>query len=246
LKANLGGFILDEVGGSSNDAYMLGAQLRLDSAWSPRVGTSLGITAMAISGDDALRNAPGGTSYNGVPNINRGNTRTPVATEEGTPAGGALAYNFNPVIVDAALTYTRESFFHYNAPFPIRFAGDYMYNPAADGNNQAFSVGVTFGRSGRKGLWDVSYRYKWLEADAWYEEVVDSDFGAFYQSGAPGGASGYGAGTNVEGHIIRATYSPFDSLTIGVSYFLTELIDEIPQGSDSEMGRLQVDAVWRF
>ena len=58
--------------------------------------------------------------------------------------------------------------------------------------------------------------------------------------------AGYGAGTNTRGHIIKASYSPYDSLTLSVTYFRTELIDESPLASDSKMGRLQVDAVWKF
>ena len=193
-----------------------------------------------------MLNAPSGTPYSGVPNINRGNTRTPVVTTGGVTTGGSLVYDYNPIIADASFTYTLESFPRYAAPFPIRVVGEYMYNPAAKHNNQAFAAGVTFGKSGRRGLWDLSYRYKFLEADAWYEELVDSDFGAFYEAAPPGGATGYGAGTNTKGHIFRASYSPFDSLTLSVTYFLTELIDEVPDGSDSDIGRLQVDAMWRF
>ena len=246
VKLNLGEFILDELSNTSNDAFLLGAQVRFDSVWNPKIQSSVGLTALAITGEEGLAGAPG-APYNGVPNMNRGNTRTPTVGG----VGGDLVHSYNPVIADASFTYNLESFPMYTGMFPIRLAGEFMHNPGADNaagsdDNNAYSLGVTFGKSGKKGLWDLSYRYKVLEADAWYEELVDSDFGAFYETAQVGGSSGYGAGTNIRGHIVKANYSPTDALTIGLTYFMTQTINESPVGSDSDMGRLQLDAVWKF
>jgi hypothetical protein len=175
-----------------------------------------------------------------VPNVNSGNTRT----------SGFLANNFNPYIADAAFTYTRESFWQYNAPFPIRLAAEYMNNPAAEQHNEGYSFGITVGKAGKKGLWELGYRWKHLEADAWYEEVVDSDFGglrpATFSSGALNARAAYASGTNVEGHIFKAAYSPYDSITLGVTYILAELIANTPEGFEDDISRLQVDAIWKF
>jgi hypothetical protein len=35
-------------------------------------------------------------------------------------------------------------------------------------------------------------------------------------------------------------------VTIGVTYFLAELIANTPAGFDEKIGRLQLDAVWKF
>jgi hypothetical protein len=126
-----------------------------------------------------------------------------------------------------------------------------MNNPAADEHNEGYSFGITFGKSGKRGLWEVGYRWKHLEADAWYEEVVDSDFGGlrpatFTNTGALNARAAYASGTNVEGHIFKASYSPYDSLTLGVTYFLAEIIANTPEGFDDDIGRLQLDAVWKF
>lgn len=233
LNLNLGEFVLDEVGASNRDPYMFGAQLRLESAWNKHLATSLGVAALAITSEQNLSEPPGAASA--VPAVNRGNSRD---------AAGVLANNFNPYVVDGAITYSLESFPRYNAPFPIRFAAEYMKNPAADSRNEGYSFGLTFGKSGKRGLWDVSYRWKHLEGDAWYEEVVDSDFGGLTPPGA--GRAAYASGTNVEGHIFKASYSPFDSLTIGVTYFLAEIIAGTPSTFDEDIGRLQLDAVWKF
>jgi hypothetical protein len=240
LKLNAGEFVLDEINQSGNglraseDSYMLGAQVRLDSTWSKHIASTIGFGFLMITADQSLtEGAPAGPT---VPNVNgivnvAGNTRV----------NGLLVNNYNPWTADAAVTYTMDSFPMYNAAFPIRLAGEYLQNPAADDQNEAYSVGVTFGKAGKKGLWEVSYRWKHLEADAWWEEVVDSDFGTISPANGR-----YFAGTNVEGHIFKASYSPYDSLTFGITYFLTEQISGVPKGYDENMGRLQIDAVWKF
>jgi len=239
---------------------MAGAQIRFDSKWSPPLLTSVGVGMLGLANEEALGGSrtttrtlpltgtnPVNTAVTTwtVPNQNGGNTRT------GFPANGAggdLLYDFNPIFADASITYNLDKFFMYNALFPITLAGDVMYNPAApnEAGNKAFSAGITFGKAGKKGLWEIGYRYKYLGANSWWEEVVDSDFGAFYQTAPPGGAAGYVAGTNVRGHIISAGYSPADAFTFNVKYFLTQLIRENPADSNSDMGRLQVDANWKF
>ena len=121
-----------------------------------------------------------------------------------------------------------------------------MHNPNAGTENNAWSAGVTFGKAGKKGLWELSYRYKYLEADAWYEELTDSDFGAYYQAAPVGGAAGYGAGTNVKGHVIKASYSPYNALTLSGTVFFTDLINESPIPSEGKATRIQLDAVLKF
>lgn len=254
VRFNLGQFALDEVGASSRDPFLFGAQLRLDSVWSEQIATSIGISGLAITSDENLRETPAGAGFtvvdaggvprtipgaaasSNVPNIQRGNTRD---------AAGQLVNNYNPWVADAAITYTLESFPAYAAKFPIRFGAEYMNNPGADDRNEGYAFGITFGKSGKRGLWDVSYRWKHLEGDAWYEEMTDSDFGGLRPAVGAGRAS-YASGTNVEGHVFKANYSPFDSLTVGITYFLAEIIAGTPAGFDEDVGRLQLDAVWKF
>ncbi len=235
VKFNVGEFVLDELSASSNDPYLAGAQLRLESKWNKKIQTSLGIAGFAISGKDSLINA-------NVPNQNRGNTRI--------GSTGRLAYNFNPIVADAAFTYHLESFPFYAGEFPIRLGGEYVDNLAARSSkqNKAYALGVMLGKSGKRGTWDLSYRYKTLEANSWYEEFVDSDTGAFYQTplANSGSGQGYGPGTNVRGHHVRASYSPNDAFTFGVTYYLFELINESPARSKSETSRIQIDAILKF
>jgi hypothetical protein len=233
LKLNLGGFLLDEIGTSSSDPYLLGAQVRWDAAWSKKLSTSAGIAGLMIDNSEMLINSA-------VPDMNTGNTRNGPT--------GILAYNFNPVVVDASATYTLEKVPFYRGAFPIKVGGEYMNNPAAPhgADNYAWNAGIVFGKSGKKGTWDLSYTYKWLGANAWYEELVDSDFGGLYFMAPPGGGSGYQSGTNIRGHIIRLAYSPADALTLSAKWFGTELIQPYPTAEQTSMNRFQVDASLKF
>lgn len=231
VRFNGGGFVLNELSGSSYDSYMFGAQARFESKWTPKLQTSFGLGFLDLMNSANLTTAAVGDQ-------NAGNWRN---------SSGKLLNGFNPFILDAAAIYTLESFPLYNGAFPIKLAGDYLNNPSAsDGQNSGWSAGITFGKSGKRGLWEISYRYKYLESNAWYEELVDSDTGAFYGAAYHGAGSGYNAGTNVKGHVFKAVYSFTDSLSLGATYFLTDLIDRPVSAYSSTTGRLQVDANWKF
>jgi len=256
LKLNGGAFVLDEINQgafASDDPYMLGAQLRYDAKWTPKLSTSLGLAWYTISHDNTLGNGA-------VPNIQVGNTRYAAAT--GNHAAGDLVNSYHPIVADIGVTYTFDKGPLYAGPFPIRLAGEVMHNPGADDDNNAWWGGIFLGKSGKKGTWELSWRYKRLEADAWYEEFVDSDFGAYYPSitSSAGLGSGYRSGTGIEGHVIKASYSLSDAFTVGITYFLTEMIDpttgSVTIGSgpgarthtsdESATHRIQIDALWKF
>jgi len=242
LKLNTGIGVLDEIGAESDDPYFVGVQLQWDGVWAQKEGRKV-IETLLAAGFLTLEH--GNNLANGaVPNINAGNTREGVT--------GDLAYHYNPIVADASLTYTLESFPMYSGFFPIKVSGEYMVNPAAPTRNTGWWAGLTLGKAGKRRTWELGYRYKMLEGDAWYEELVDSDFGAFWTATpvASGKGSGYNSGTNVKGHVFKASYSPYDALTLNVTYFLTELADKQGPGYDAStsepMGRLQVDAVLKF
>lgn len=231
-----GYFMLDEVNqgkNASGDPTLVGVQARWDAKWTKQIDTTLGLAGLSVSDTVNLGNSA-------VPNIQVGNSRD---------AAGLLENNYNPLIADAGFTYWLEKGPLYRGRFPLRLFGTVIHNPSADDNNNGWEAGMGFGKSGKKGNWELNYRYRYLEADANYEEFPDSDFGAFYAAGLSGSgksAGGYGAGTNVRGHTIKASYSPADAFTLSVSYSLTELIDAVPSDSKSRTGRLLVDAMWKF
>jgi hypothetical protein len=234
LKFNGGTFVLDELGNGHEDPWLYGGQVRWDAAWSKPLATTIGVAALNLVDSQSLTNGA-------VPNQNRGNSRDP-----GT---GELSHHFNPVVLDAGITYTLEEFPGYNGAFPIRAAGDYINNLATTEQETGWSAGLTLGKAGKRRTWELGYRYKYLGGDCWYEEFTDSDFGAYYGGTFPNSATpvnSYGAGTNVRGHVIKGSYSPYDCLTLTATCFAARLISEIPSGSDSRMLRVQVDAVWKF
>jgi hypothetical protein len=238
LRLAGGMFWLDEINQgpqASDDPFMFGAQARWDAKWTPALDTSIGAGIFAITDQITLTNFT-------VPNVNVGNTRN---------ADGTLANEMIPVVLDAALTYSLDPFPTHRAKFPIKVFGTYMYNLGSADDNQGYEVGLSAGKAGKKDTWELAYRWRYLDRDAWFEEVVDSDFGAFYQAAHlnSGAGSGYRAGTNVKGHIFKASYSPADAFTLSVTYFMTELVDaSVVAGrkTESDAGRIQVDASWKF
>jgi hypothetical protein len=194
-----------------------------------------------------------------VPDINVGNTRVATRGSDGkTYALGAPVYDFNPIVVDAAVTYALGSAPLYAGAFPIRVFGEYINNPAASAaDNEGWQAGVTFGKAGKRKTWELTYRYKYLGGDAWWEELVDSDSGGFYQDAPPKTPTaaattlrapgiGYGAGTNIKGHVVKLGYSPFDHVTLNLTWFGLDLVRPYGPASDSTMNRVQADVVVKF
>ena len=252
---NSGFFALSEIPSSSKDSYLLGTQLRWEATWSSKFSTSLGLSLLTISDPEQLATvaAAAGTPANQtVPDVNKGNLR---AGATGTPRS-----SFNPFVIDGSASYSLESFPFYPGQFPIRVFGDYVNNPGANSiRDSAYMAGIAFGKSGKKGTWDLSYRWKRLEGDYWFEELADSDHGAYYAppsvSPAAGTASrwsgsgtagGYGAGVNIQGHWMRAAYSITDYLTVSATYYLFKLIDTAPGAANPDTGRIQIDASFKF
>lgn len=244
LKLNTAAFVLDEVNQSasglatvapSHDPYLLGGQVLFESKWTPKFDTSLGLAAFAINSKDAL-------SSKVQPFYNSGNTRI--------AATGLLKYNYNPIIGTAAATYKLDSFPLYEGAFPIKVSGELMENPDAPKANDAFRLGLSLGKAGHKNAWEINYRYQRLEADAWFDALVDDDNGAFYATGnsqmvGTGKASGWFGGTNVKGHLIQATYSFTDYLNFTFTFYLNDLIKETP-GKVSTAQHFMADLMWKF
>jgi hypothetical protein len=127
-----------------------------------------------------------------------------------------------------------------------------MDNPGAASNNKGGWAGITLGKSGKKGAWDISYRYQYLEADAWYDELVDDDNAACYLNKSTALAkNSWVGGTNIKGHLIKFNYSLTDSLTFTVTTYLNELIK--PDLNTGGLGEpknsathLMADLMWKF
>lgn len=240
IRFNGGAFILDEISGSTRDPFFYTAQAIWDAKWESNLESSLGVSVYSIVNTSGLT-GPSPAGPGNIPNYNLGNTRD---------ATGNLVNNYNPVVVSGSVTYKVDNFPLYKGAFPIQVLGQYMNNPAASSRNEGYFGGVKFGKSGKKGTWDIAYRYQYLEGDAWYEEVVDDDNVGYWQTTPVGdGAGGNGGmfgGTNVKGHLLKLDYSLTDALTLTFTGYFNNLIDPSPDGSQSGGTHLMADLMWKF
>lgn len=252
-----GAFVLQELAASTHDPFLWGGQIQWNSKWTEKWSSSLGVGAFAIVSPEQL------TAANAL-TINQGNTRYQYnqAVPGGTTTVTALRYGYTPIIADASVTYTLESFPLYTGTFPIKLSGEAMNNPSAPKDNNGYWVGVTFGKSGTKKTWDISYRYEYLGADAWYDQLTDDDNGAYYvpdnlgsstsfYNGNHIASSGWYGGTNIKGHLVKFNYSFTDSLTFTVSAYLSDLItlpnQTVPAVNlNSTAIHMMADLMWKF
>ena len=145
-----GGFVLQDVSGSTHDPAIFGGQVLWKGKWTDKWSSTLGAAFLDLANSEQL------TSANAF-QINQGNTRN--------AASGAPKYNFTPIIGDASITYTLNSFPLYAGAFPITLKGEIMNNPGAPNNNNGYWAGITFGKAGAKHTWDLTYRYEYLQSD---------------------------------------------------------------------------------
>jgi hypothetical protein len=258
LAFNGAGFVLDQT--TSRGPFLYGGQIIWNSTWSPKISTSLGIADYDIADDS---NFPVTSNLNGAdePNgyvtpydSNLGNATVKTTIPQGvgiipTP-GYKFANHFNPIVASGSATYTLDSFPLYRGAFPVKFAGEYMNNPDAAKNNEGWWAGVTLGKSGKKGLWDISYRYQRLEADAWWDQIVDDDNVAVFpdKNKIPNAVLSNQAvgGTNIKGHLIKFNYSIYDSLTFSFTAYINELINNPVPSKSTGAVHAMADLMWKF
>lgn len=219
---------------TGHDPYFYGGQVLLESKWSPELDTSIGAAMFNIVNKDSL-------SAQLQPFYNSGNSRD---------ANGFLKYNFDPIIGSASATVRPFTLGIYPGPFPIKVGGEYLYNPGAPSNNKAYRAGITLGKAGKKRTWELSYRYQRLEADAWFDAMVDDDNGAFFGTGNPqmagtGKANGWFGGTNVKGHQAIGIYSFTDFANLTFTYYNNKLIINAP-GQKSNASHFMADLNFKF
>ena len=96
--------------------------------------------------------------------------------------------------------------------------------------SDGIAIGAKVGQNKKKGDWSASYVWKDLEANAVLAAFTENTFG-------------WNSLTNRRGSQFGATYNITDSLTAGVSLFMTE---PIVGTSHTNRFTLQADLVWKF
>ena len=233
LRFTAGQFVINELPDSGVDPYLFAGQIRLDSAWSKHWQTTFGVMGLGLLHDSDITTAS-------LPDGGNGNTRTSAGPL------GTLKYNMTPWQVGGGLTYFLDPPAFYPGPLPFYAGGQVIKNPSAPDRNLGWLVGGSIGKAGRKGTWEINYKYRWLEGDAWWEEIVDDDLFAVYGEKSIYGSKGVHAGTNLRSHILSLNYAPADYLLITLRYYHNGLIDSVPAGYPSVNNRFLVDLVWKF
>ncbi|MDB6055504.1 MAG: hypothetical protein JWN25_3027 [Verrucomicrobiales bacterium] len=214
--------------GNQNDTYSFVEQIDWTAKWTKQFSTRLALSSISYKNQ---KDIPAGLEA--------------FINQNGTPATGVGAQDFNPIIGRAEATYALASFPMFDGEFPITVSAEYINNPAASGapfagksytgaGNEAYNLGVVFGSAKKKGNWQIAYNYKNIEPASVWHGMNDDDFG-FNSKG----------GTDVRGHHIKAWYKPYDSMTMVLSYFITEQINN-PSTVDVKQDRLFFDVVWAF
>src|SRR5581483_4272440 len=233
---NGAGFVIDQL--NTRGPFLYGAQAIWNANWTPKVMSSFGVAAYDLANQGSLPITTK-TPYDS----NLGNT---IAT---TLASTNFVSHFNPIVVDAGVTYSLDSFPLYPGAFPIRVAGEYLYNPAASSKNRGWNAGVYLGKLSKRGSWDLSYRYQYLEADAWWDQFVDDDNIALFASSATAGTAA--GGTDIKGHQVKFDYLIFDSLTFSFTCYLNDVINKnvagatTVAGADTKAVHAMADLMWK-
>lgn len=232
-------YLLDDLAASARDPWLAAARARWEIAWSTEWSSSVGVMGFTFSHPETL------TAAN-VANYNRGNTRT---------AAGVLVHGYRPLHTEFTLTRTFAEGPGYAGRFPVTFRAEFLRNPAAPAARDGWVAGLAFGQTGRAGQWSVGYQHLQIEADAWFEELLDSDNGAFYRRVPPGWnsdpaslAGGHGGGTGIRSHSLRTSWSPRDFLTFNANLHVNDLLRPLAAnpGADGRARRLQFETLLRF
>lgn len=258
--ANLGQFILDEIGGDSNDPYLLEFQGGVEAKFGKDPKTPV-VKATAAGGYSRTVNLhmlgvasgsqPAGAASPAAQSTspNRGN-----ATRQPGGAGTTIFYldDFNVVYGRGQVDWTLREQPFLGTPCMLSFGGEYIHNLTDDydnlnGSTQTVDSGATdgwtgqvaFGGSKKRGQWQIAYQYKYLEADAVWDALTDSDWGL--------------GGTDREGHVGQFTYNIRDWWQVGVKGFVTKKISDRPNAGENTRGndgrhliRVQGDMVFKF
>jgi polyhydroxyalkanoate synthesis regulator phasin len=158
---------------------------------------------------------------------NRGNTLV----------GGRLLGDYEVLGVAGELTYKTERDFIKT----VSLVGEFDENIASrfDEDTTGWTVGLRLNSAKKKGEWDLAYFYKYIEADAVWAALSDSDWGT--------------GGTDRKGHVVALTYMLQDWWQLRGKLFVNEKISSRPfagAGSNAvpveDLVRLQLDSMWRF
>ena len=187
------------------------------------------LTMAQITAKTSLSDTTGLTLGLGVYNVeDEGIDET--SSRSGNSASGV---GYTPVFIDAALSMKTGP--------GVKLYATYVNNQESSATDDTGLIaGIKFGSAKKAGQWEAKIEYRSLEKDAVWDELTDSDFGAF---GANGTVDTYKSGTNVEGTILQGKYMIYDNVQTALTLLTTESED----GTDGETNnRIQADIIFKF
>ena len=209
--ATAGAFQISELSNDTGDPALFGAQVGANVTW-PWWGVTWrpSVAYYDVTGVEGKRTAD-------VTNAPAGNST------DGAAAAARFRYDYD--LVSLANTIAIPAIWGQ----AVTLLHDYTHNTGANDDGGAYMVGLEVGKvTGQLGSWKAGYFYKWLEADATFGAITDSDFGA--------------GGTNHFGHIMGLTVGLNKHASAGIKYVRT---DEI-SGSQNKVDTLQADVQMKF
>ncbi|MCM8811430.1 MAG: putative porin [Candidatus Omnitrophica bacterium] len=211
--ASAGGYVIDEISGDEGDPGLFGYQggatvegLPFDAKW------TTAIAYYDYTGIDGRRTSD-------ITNATAGNSTS------GSAAIPIFGNDYDLVNVSSEL----------KIPLPFEcvpqmvLMGDFVHNPTAQDHQSGHMVGVNLGKvTDKLGSWEAFYHWKYLEPDAVFGALTDSDFG--------------GGGTNHRGHIMGARMGLNKYAAVSVKYFRTEEV----RGTNAHVDTLQADLQLKY
>ena len=146
--------------------------------------------------------------------------------------GNSSGVGYTPVFIDGALSFKTGP--------GVKIYGTWVNNQeGAASKDTGFATGVKLGSAKKAGQWEASLGYRSIERDAIWDDLSDSDFGAW----GANTANSYHSGTNVEGFRLQGKYMIYDNVQVALTVYDTQSED----GTDDESNnRMQADLIFKF
>jgi len=154
-------------------------------------------------------------------------------TGAGTGHGNTAGQGYTPLMLDVAFNYK-------GASKPIKLYSTWVNNQQADDYENGLIGGIKFGSVKKAGEWEAKIEYRSIEADAIWDELASSDFGAIGVKAA----NEYKGGTNTKGFIIQGKYNIYSNVQAALTWTHSEA--ETSTYDDESNNRVQLDLIFKF
>ena len=242
----VGVFPIEEVELSSDDKWLYALQTGVIYNWFNQDSLHVSLSYYVFDNTEGTKNqVPDSnlTDYSAPGFMQRGNTLFNIRTvSETTPNAGVWGLAADYHELNLTVMYDIAAF----SPYHIYVIADYVKNIGYDkqeveqrvglddykAGDTGYQVKVTFGwpTTTKRGDWQVSIAYKYLERDAVMDGFADSDF--------------HLGGTDAEGYILEGSYGILQNTWVTLKYLSANEVDLSSSGDTATAeGKFGVDVV---